>query len=106
MNKVTDMNTNENEEEGTIKLRYLDIDQKLAMDTMLSDAYGNKTEYKRHWVEKLGIIIQEGESPSNAWLRAMSEENGFEFTLPVDRRLSSAIRNFPTCYRFYFCLLD
>jgi hypothetical protein len=96
-----------NEEEKTIRLRWLDTDSKLACETLLCDAL-NPTfmqRWKRRALERLGIQMRDGESASDAWLRTMCEENGLEFKKPVDRQLADAILENASCHRFYFALL-
>lgn len=65
---------------------------------------GQAEERKRAAVERLGIAVQPGDSASQAWLRAMCEENGFAYALPVPEALSAAIREHRPAFRFYFWL--
>ncbi|MEW6210616.1 MAG: hypothetical protein AB1631_19790 [Acidobacteriota bacterium] len=95
------------EEERTFKLRWLELSPDLFCASVLAEAM-NKTSipsWKRRAVERLGIEIRDGETPSDAWLRAMCGENGIEFTEPVDRDLADVIRENVSCLRFFFALL-
>ena len=60
------------------------------------------TTYKVKAVEKLGIEIHEGETPLQAWLRYIAEENGLLNTLPCDPKIKDAIYASPEALKFMF----
>ena len=93
--------------EKEIRLRYLEVDGEMMRAIILAEVLAKEQveEVKRKALEKLGIRLRDGEKPSDAWLRAMCEENGFEFGKPVPPEIAEAITNSANVYRFYFWLV-
>jgi len=54
--------------------------------------------------EKLGIPRVGDDTPHQSWLRAMCQENGVPFTVPVDRGLADVILHDANLRRFSFML--
>ena len=93
--------------EKEIKLRYLEVDAKMLEATIVAEMWAKEQmeEARRKALQNLGIELRDGEKPSDAWLRAMCEENGFEFSKPVPPEIANAIINNINVYRFYFWLV-
>ena len=88
-----------------VKLRWI-ATEGLENKLFLADVFEaeRSRQLKRRALERMGIQVRDGESPSDAWLRAMCEENGLEFRLPVPEELRRAIFETPGALRFFFWL--
>lgn len=76
--------------DGRLAIRFFNID---AGDALIFEALdpNRAAEVKVRALERLGIQARDGETPLEAWLRAMCEENGLEYTRPCPRVLADAI---------------
>ena len=92
--------------EHMIKLRWMAVDD-LVGQSMVQEALkpGSLDDLKAKAIAKLGITRHDDETFGQAWLRAMSEENGLAYAVPVDRRLADVLRENISAYRFYFWLI-
>ncbi|MFW9770327.1 MAG: hypothetical protein ACFFEM_16030 [Candidatus Thorarchaeota archaeon] len=83
-----------------IRIRYLDISADIAAKSLLV----NGDSHKQRALERLGITPRDGETPFNAWLRAMCEENNLPNSRPVPREIADAIVQNPSASRFMWLL--
>ena len=76
--------------EKRLAIRFFDVN---AGDALLYEALEPEraAEVKLRALERLGIVPHDGETPLQAWLRTMCEENGLTFGEPVPRELADAI---------------
>lgn len=91
-------------DEKQIEIRYFDIDSEAAL---LGDALlprDRMDAFKRKAVEQLGITIREGETPLQAWMRAMHEENELPYSQPAHRAISDAVIQNAGPFRFMWAL--
>jgi len=88
--------------------RYLSIAERdgFVADSLLADALAPDRSLNLKWrsILKLGIKVLPGDTPDDAWLRAMCEENGEPFTTPVPYPIADALVNCRAAYAFYFWL--
>ena len=90
----------------TIDLVYLDLGQKLVLQSLIAEARGsNLDDIKERSLIKLGVTKHKNESFGDAWLRHISEINGFQFTKPVHQEIAGAIGDNPKVLQFYFWLI-
>jgi hypothetical protein len=88
----------------SITLRLFDVDTIIG-DSLLAEARRNTLDkIKDRVLQSMGITRKEGEKPIEAWLRAMAEENGLPFSLPVVPELREAVKGSPQAMRFLFWL--
>ena len=91
----------------TVRLRYLEIITKGLMNEVVDSAFrpgvtqAAKIKILR---EKLGIEVKPGETPLEAWLRAMAEENGLPVQTPAHPAIREAILFDPDARRFVWWL--
>lgn len=90
------------ETDTEVKLRFFDLP---AGDSLLLDAF-NPSEsraLKLRALARLGITPREGESPLDAWCRAMAEENDLPVQKPAHSAISQAVL-FSSAQKFVFFL--
>ena len=80
------------------KLQMIDIDGDILGKSLLVEG----DDHKRIAVERLGIEIQEGEKPINAWLRHLAEINGLPVMTPCHPRIKDAIYASMETMKFMF----
>lgn len=73
-----------------VNIRWIDLDEHMTISSLMVPER-EVDVLKRKVLGRLGITIGEGEKPYRAWLRAMCEENGLEFSIPVPREVADAI---------------
>lgn len=90
--------------EQEITIRYLDIDDVLH-DSMVLEGMepGSLTGRKDKALKSLGIEHTE-DAHLKSWIRAMSEENDVEYTMPSHPGIADAIMGAPAAQRFMFWL--
>lgn len=78
-----------------------------ASRALVADALAPERSLLSKWraIVKLGIHVEIGDDPGDAWLRAMCQENGEEFTRPVSAELAGALVSSGAPYRFYWWLV-
>lgn len=76
--------------ERKLAIRFFDVS---AGDALLYEALDptQAAEIKLRALERLGIVPRDDETPLQAWLRVMCEENGLPYTQPVPQELADAI---------------
>jgi len=73
----------------------------LLMDALHAD---HSLNLKWRSILRLGIKVLPGDDPSDAWLRAMCDENGEPYTTPVSHELASALVSCRPAYVYFFWL--
>ena len=73
------------EEVKEVVVRYFDLSD-LGVDLLFAT-----DEEKLQVLGRLGVVPTEGERPLAAWVRAMSEENDVEFTVPAHPLIAQAV---------------
>jgi len=88
-----------------ISIRWFDLQDEEFKGLLLADTFSkDKSEsVKAKVLEKMNIQVN-GLDPFHAWLKAMCEENGLEYSLPVPRELTDAILENRGASRFMFWL--
>ena len=90
-----------------VKLRYLEVSPKGLADELADSAFhpAETRDAKAQILkERLGIEVKPGETPLEAWLRAMAEENGLPVQTPAHPAIREAILFNPEAIRFIWWL--
>jgi len=92
-------------------IEYLKIDDEtykkiLAAEVQaaVSGERGEVLEFKKTLLRKLGIELQDGEKPVDAYCRHICKVNGLTYTKPIDRALADAIIATHDAMRMYYIL--
>ena len=80
------------------KIAMIDLSKETARKSLLLEG----DTHKRIVVERLGIEIQEGETPVDAWMRHLAEINNLPATKPCHPQIKDAICASPEAMRFLF----
>jgi len=94
-------------ERKEIVVRWLETSDHMIHDALLAEAKNGHESLlgiKVKALKLLGIEVEEGQTPSEAYLKAMCDENGLPFTLPAPFEIVDALQ-FSGAMKFYWWLV-
>jgi hypothetical protein len=90
-------------EDKSIKLRWIECDEQMVTQSLLISKE-DCNALKQRLLDRMNIVKLDTESYSDAWLRTMCAENGYEFIKPVCREMADAVTENAGAFRFFFFL--
>ena len=86
------------------KITWIETGEELLSTSLAYDTGEELTPIKVRLLTKLGITLQPGEIPLDAWIRHLHQINGLEYQKPAHPEITDAILSTTSACRFMWFL--